>query len=284
LLGIVNSLPLTTAYLWAGKLGLLSYYIFPGDRRTALDNLRLSLAAKSKEDLKAIYRKSLENIGYSVVDVLRFGKLSKDDIRDMVEVSGLEHFDQAYKKSKGVVALTGHISNFELIAAWFGQSGYKSAAVGRKIYDERLNRLLINNRYAMKVLNIDSEAPVKEFLKVLRDGYAVGVLIDQDSRRYRGEFVDFFCKPAYTPIGPILLAWAAKAAVLPLAIIRKSPARYRLTIYPEIAFDYHADREAEIKRVLALATKILEGVIKENPEHWVWMHKRWRTKPGTIEK
>ncbi len=284
LLGFINLLPLKEAYLFAGALAKSAYYIFPSDRRTALSNLRIAFENRSRPDLKSIYKQSLKNIGYSAVDVLRFKKFNRGEIMKMVEVVGLENFDKAYNRGRGIVAVTGHISNFELIAAWFGQAGYKTAAVGRQLYDIRLNRMLIKNRERMNVLCIDSEAPVSRFMRTLRQGYAIGVLVDQDSSRYRGEFVEFFGKPAYTPIGPILLARMAKAAVVPIVIIRKKPMRYSMIIFPELTFDYESDRNEDVKRVLTKVTEILENTIKENPEHWVWMHKRWKTKPKDIEE
>ena len=237
---------------------------------------------KPDEKLKSIYIKSLENIGHSAVDVLRFKKLGRESILNMVEISGLEHFEKAYNRGKGIIAVSGHISNFELIAAWFGQKGYKAAAIGRKIYDERLNKMLIDNRESINVRCIDSEASIKYFLKTLREGYAIGVLVDQDSRRYRGEFVDFFGKPAYTPVGPILLARKADSAVLPMVIIRKAPAKYDLTVFPEIEFNHNSEPVSDIKRVLQECTRILEQTISKNPEHWVWMHKRWKTRPEDL--
>lgn len=282
LLAGINSLPLKTAYAFAGTLGKWTFHLFVKDRETALGNLRMAFAEKTEDELASIYLKSLESIGHSAVDVLRFKRFGAKGIAEMVEVVGLEHFDRAVQRGKGIVAVSGHISNFELVAAWFGQAGYKSAAVGRKIYDDRLNRLLIDNRESTNVRNIDSEAPVTDFLRILRDGYAVGVLIDQDSKRYRGEFVDFFGKPAYTPMGPILLARTAKAALIPIVIIRTAPTKYRMTVFEEVEFDHQAERSVDVKRALAQCTKILEGAIRDNPEQWVWMHKRWNTKPEDV--
>lgn len=283
LLILLNLLPLNAAYNLAGWLGRISVRIFKSDRVTALENLCRAFPDQPEDKLMKIYIDSLQNIAYSAVDVLRFRKFGSEGILNMVEVEGLEHFDRAYDRGRGIVAVTGHISNFELIAAWFGQKGYKTAAVGRKIYDARLNRLLIENREAMKIRCIDSEASIRYFLKTLREGYAIGVLIDQDSLRYRGEFVDFFGKPAYTPVGPILLGRKAKAAVVPMNIMRTAMTCYKLTVHPEIEFDYDADPDDDIRRVLAKCTRVLERVIAEYPEHWVWMHRRWRTRPEDVE-
>ncbi|MBD3170457.1 MAG: hypothetical protein GF307_13315 [candidate division Zixibacteria bacterium] len=283
LLGFINALPLRWAYSLAGLLGRMAYILFPKDRMTALDNLRFAFPEISETKIKKIYEKSLENIGISAVDVLRFRRFGRQGILDMVEVEGLEHFDRAYEKGRGIVAITGHISNFELIAAWFGQSGYKSSAIGRRLYDTRFNRMLVDNREKMRVVNIDSEEHIKVFLKILREGYAVGVLIDQDSTRYRGIFVEFFGKAAYTPVGPVLIARKAKAAVVPIIIVRGEPGKYKMKVYPEIEFDHSISQDDDIHRVLQKCTGILEKSIAENPEQWVWMHRRWKTRPEDLE-
>ncbi|MBD3233058.1 MAG: hypothetical protein GF315_04980 [candidate division Zixibacteria bacterium] len=280
---LANLLPLKIAYGLANLLSILSYHVFPSDRNTAMSNLKTAFPDKDPKQLDLIYRKSLINMGLCAIDVLRFKSLGKNGILNIVEVEGMDDFDRAYQRGKGIAAVTGHISNFELIAAWFGQAGYKASAVGRRIYDQRLNKLLIDNRKATNVKNIDSEEPANVFMRTLREGYAIGVLIDQDSRRYRGEFIDFFGKSAYTPIGPILLARTVKAAVVPLIILRKPDGNYFLKVFPEIKFDYSAERMNDVKKVLADATKVLEQVIRENPEQWVWMHKRWNTRPEDIK-
>jgi len=283
ILGIINLLPLSLAYFFASTMANLSYYILMKDRRTALANLKKVYGTITDSEAKKIYIKSLKNIGYCAVDVLRFKKFGRQGIIDMVECEGLEHFDAAYERGKGIIGITGHISNFELTAAWFGVNGYKAAAVVRKIYDNRLNRLLIENRQAINVRCLDSEAPVKYVLRTLKEGYAIGALIDQDSTRYRGEFINFFGTPAYTPIGSITLARAAKAAIIPLVVLRIAPKKYQIKIFPEIEFDYKEERKTDTIRILKESTKILENVIRDNPEQWVWMHKRWKTQPGDVK-
>ena len=127
LLGFLNALPLRWAYSLAGFLGRTAYRLFPGDKKTALGNLKTAFPNRSNSELTDIYIKSLKNIGHSSVDVLRFKKFGKKNIIKMVDAVGLDHFDRAYQRGKGIAAVTAHISNFELIAAWFGQKGYKAS-------------------------------------------------------------------------------------------------------------------------------------------------------------
>ncbi|MFQ5869721.1 MAG: lysophospholipid acyltransferase family protein, partial [Candidatus Zixiibacteriota bacterium] len=207
LIRFLNSVPRRLALNLGGLLGHLGYYLFPKDRKRSIQNLKFAFGTEfSDSRIKQISRESFKNIGECVVDVFRHRRLGREGIQELVKVEGLEYFDQAYRQKRGMVAITGHISNFELMAAFFSQSGYKVSVVGRKIYDERLNRLLVENREIMGMKDIDADASPKEFMKHLREARVIGVLIDQDSRRFRGVFVNFFGRDAYTPVAPFVIA------------------------------------------------------------------------------
>lgn len=280
LIRLFNALPRRFAIRLGGLLGSLGYYLFPKDRKRSIQNLKFAFGTDfSDSQIKQISRKSFKNIGECAVDVFRHKKLGREGIRELVKIEGLEHFDQAYRQNRGMVAITGHISNFELMAAFFSQSGYEVSVVGRKIYDERLNRLLVENRETMGMKNIDADASPKEFFKHLRQARVIGVLIDQDSRRFRGVFVDFFKRGAYTPVGPFVIAQKTNSPIVPTAIFRNPDYTYTLKVEPAIPFPDTGDEEKDILTVVQQCTDFLEKVIREHPEQWVWMHKRWRTRP-----
>lgn len=264
-----------------GLLGSLGYWLFPKDRKTSIENLQSALGTElGAGELKRISRESFRNVGECAVDVFRHRKLGGEGIRKLVTIEGLEYFDLAYRQGRGLVAVTGHVSNFELIAAFFCALGYKVSVIGRKIYYQPLNRLLIENRQVMGMKNIDSEASPREFIRHLKEGRGIGVLIDQDSRRYRGVFVDFFGKEAYTPVGPFAVARRTGSPVIPMAIFRNPDYTYTLKVGPAIAFPDTGDRERDTILVVQSCTHFLEKTIRAHPEQWVWMHRRWRTRPG----
>jgi KDO2-lipid IV(A) lauroyltransferase len=281
LIRFFNLLPRRTAIRLGGRLGSLGYFLFPSDRRTSIENLQLAFGSEVEPArLRRISKGSFRNVGECAVDVFRHRKLGGEGIRKLVTIEGLEYFDHAYRQGRGLVAVTGHVSNFELIAAFFCALGYEVSVIGRKIYYQPLNRLLIESRQVMGMKNIDSEASPREFIRHLREGRGIGVLIDQDSRRYRGVFVDFFGKAAYTPVGPFIVARKTETPIVPMAIFRKPDYRYTLKVGPAVAFPDTGDKERDTLLVVQSCTNFLEKTIRAHPEQWVWMHKRWKTRPG----
>jgi KDO2-lipid IV(A) lauroyltransferase len=209
-------------------------------------------------------------------------KNNKEEIKDIVEVENLEEFDKAYQKNKGVMAITGHIGNFELLAASIASKGYNISVVGRKLYDERLDRILVDYREKLGVKNISSDAGAKKVLKALNSGEALGVLIDQDTSRVRGIFVDFFGRKAKTPVGPLILALRAGSPIVPIAIIRKNNENHKIIITK--AIEKEKNEKENVVEITQECTKRLEDFIRQNPEQWVWMHERWKSQEDELKE
>ena len=150
--------------------------------------------------------------------------------------------------------------------------------IGREVYDKRLDKLLVENRGAVGVQNIPTTAPTKEVMKALKSGRVLGVLVDQDSFRVRSIFVDFFGKPAKTPVGPFILAQRMGSPIVPLAIIRKDD-NYKIIIKEQIRSQSPEDKEKEVAELAQKGTKFLEEIIRKYPSQWVWMHRRWASQP-----
>lgn len=275
-----NLLPRKNAIFCGKTLGRLAFFLFKDARKTTFLNLKSVFGGvKSEKELKKIAVKVFENIGKNSVDVARFRKLNLSKIEKMIQPEGLKHFDSAYKKGKGVILLTGHIGNFELLGAYLSLKGYKISAVGRDVYDPRLNKLLIRNRESVGVENISSTGDVKKIIKVLRAGRTLGVLADQDSTRVKGTFVNFFGKAARTPVGPAFLHLKLNSPIIPMAILRNETDRYKLIIRPELEFRPTGDRNKDIRNLTQKYTDVLEEIIREHPCQWVWMHRRWKSRP-----
>jgi len=279
LIQVFNILPRKLALMLAGFLGEVWYLVSNKDRQIASTQMKLALGLK-EEKLRSYVRACFEMMIKNLIDAVRMQSWSKKRIGSLVEVEGLEHFESAYNQGKGVIALTGHIGNFELIAAWFAYyKGYKCSVIGRKLYDERFDHMLVAQREHFNVKNIPTDASVKTILETLRNGYALGVLLDQDSRKVRGHFVDFFGRKALTAAGPMYIARKTGSPVVPLAIYRKPDDTYLLKIMPALELEWTDDKENDIINALQKCSKALEALIKHDPVQWVWIHKRWRTRP-----
>lgn len=261
-------------------MGKFAYFLIRGARRKTQHNLKLAFSEEmDAKKLKRLALQVFENVGKNVADAVRLNNMKWEEINRITHIEGLEYFDNAYKMGKGVIALTGHISNFELLAAWFSIKGYKVSVIGRELYDPRLDALLVKNRKSVGLENIPSSTSVKLVVKVLRSGRTLGVLADQDSSRVRGVFVNFFGRPARTPVGPVLLAYKTGSPIVPMAILREEKNKYRIIVKPPIELIFTQDRKKDTKNVTQRYTQVLESIIREYPDQWLWMHDRWKSKP-----
>ncbi len=280
IISLLNFLPRNSAIALGGVLGKLSYFLIAKARRKTQANLKLAFGkAISEKHLKEIACRVFVNLGKNVADAVRLKKMKWEDVGKITEIEGLEYFDQAYQAGKGVIGFTGHVSNFELMAAYFSLRGYKLSVIGREVYDPRLDRLLVKNRESVGLKNIPTSAGVKPLLKVLRSGEFLGILADQDSSRVRGIFINFFGRPARTPVGPVLLAYKTSSPIVPMAIIRIENNRYRIIVKPQVELAFSDNREKDVADTLQKCTDALESIIREYPDQWLWMHDRWRSKP-----
>jgi KDO2-lipid IV(A) lauroyltransferase len=279
LVSFLNFLPRNWAVSLGGFLGKLSYSVIGDARRRTLHNLSLAFGDTLDEvGTRKLARKVFENLGKNVADFVRLKNMKWEDIEKITEIEGLKYFDTAYRARKGVIGFTGHIGNFELMAAYFSLRGYKLSVVGREVYDPRLDRLLLKSRESVGLENIPSSAGIKPILKVLRAGEFLGVLADQDSSRVRGVFVNFFGRPARTPAGPALLAYKTGSSIIPMAIVRTDRNRYKIIVRPPVDLVFSDDREKDIMDVTQRCTQVLESIIREYPDQWLWMHDRWKSK------
>ena len=279
LIAFLNLFPRRPSLFLGANLGKLAYLVLPEARQTIFKNLKTAFPYLDINTCKKISLKVFEGLGQNSTDAVRLQKMSREEINKIVETEGMKHFDEAYRLGRGVMAVTGHIGNFELLAAYFSLRGYKISVIGRELYDPRLNKLLIQSREKMGVQNISSAISVKEILRALNSGRALGVLMDQDSSRVRGIFVNFFGRLARTPVGAVILALRLNCPIVPIAIIQTKKNKYRIIVQQEIKPLPDKNRDENIVYLTQRCTDFLEKVIREYPDQWVWMHKRWRSPP-----
>jgi KDO2-lipid IV(A) lauroyltransferase len=278
---VLNSLPHKSSISLGRFLGKLAYFIIADARKRTQSNLKIAFGQeKDQRELKKLALNVFENVGKNVADAVRLKNMKSEEIEKITKIEGLEYFDNAYKMGKGVIALTGHIGNFELLGTYISLRGYKVSVIGRELYDPRLDVLLVKSRESVGLENIPSSASVKQVIKVLRSGRALGVLADQDSSKVRGVFVDFFGRPARTPVGPVLLAYKTQSPIVLMAIVREKDDKYKIIVKKPIELATSGDKEKDIIETTQKYTKVLESIIREYPSQWLWMHDRWRSKPG----
>jgi KDO2-lipid IV(A) lauroyltransferase len=275
-----NVIPRRLAVFLGACLGLAAWSVLPKDRYKIQRHLSLVFGSSlSTSDKYNVGRDFFVNTGKNLAEIFRFKKHFATEIKPLVTVEGLEEFGAAYKRGKGLIGITGHIGNFELLAAYIASLGYRIAVIGRELYDARLNQMLVDNREALGLTNFSTTESPRTILRWLKSGGALGVLIDTDSTRVRGAFVPFFGRLANTPIGQSLLGLHAGAAFLPMACLRTDDNRYRIIIKREVCISPSGNMEEDACQMTQACTKVLEKIIAENKSQWIWLHNRWHTSP-----
>jgi len=274
-----NTVPRNLAIYIGGWLGLATWKLSLRDQHRTVRHLSLVYGDQlSHREKLMIGRGFFINSGKNMADVLRFKKHYKSQIMPLIEAEGMEHYAAASRRGKGVFGVTGHIGNFELLAAFIQSSGYEVAVIGRELYDPRLDRLLIENRKAVGLTNISTTDSPKRILGWLKQGKVIGVLIDTDSHRIRGDFIPAFGRWSYTPMGQSILAVKTGAALLPTACLRIDNNRYKVIVRPEIKIEPSGDSATDVRNATAACTRALEEIVREHLDQWPWQHNRWRTR------
>ncbi len=284
LMAVVNFLPRRLCLFVGNILGWMAFQLMGKVRFKALNNLERAWGNKlTFREKSGIARRCFINYGRSALDIMRI-QHHYDQIKPNIEVEGLHHFVNAYERGRGIIGFTGHIGNFELLAAYVAREGYKTAVIGRELYDKRLDRLLVQNREAMGMVNVYSSSSPKKILDLLRRGFVFGILIDTDSFRVAGEMMPFFGRPAKTPIAPTQLGLAAKAAFVPSYCLCLPDGRYKIVFEEELVPDSYDRSRENVYRFTCRMNTVLEKIIRRYPDQWIWMHNRWHNRPDNQGK
>jgi len=281
---LVYLLPPKAGLFISKRAGSLAYWILAKYRNIAVDNLRFAFGnEKTEQELRAIARRVFENLAKNAFELISFQKINKYNIDNIVRIRGKEVIDRALRKGKGAIVITGHFGNWELISATIRLKGYKGAVIGRRIYFDKYDRYLNHLRKLQSVDVIYRDESPRKALKVLKANGIIGILADQDVDSVEGVFVDFLGKKAYTPAGPAALAKASGAELIPIVILRDGE-RHTIVCEEPIGLEDTGDKEKDLIANTEKWSKVLESYIRRYPEHWVWMHRRWKTRPDNLIK
>jgi len=275
---LLNTVPRACALFLGCFFGLAAWHLLKREQHRTYRHLTLVFSERLTSDEKRIVgRAFFVNSGKNLADVIRFKKHFATELKDLVDIEGLENFDAAYRRGKGVFGVTGHIGNFELLPVYVASLGYEIAVIGRRLYDQRLDELLVGNRRSFGITNIATTDSPRVMFRWLKGGGAVGVLIDNDSSRVRSMHIPAFNRLSNTPIGQAIIAFKTGAALVPMACLRTEDNRYRIIIRPEIQIDGNLTEKNWVYQSTLMCTRELESIILSCPQQWAWHHNRWRT-------
>ncbi|NOY77677.1 MAG: lysophospholipid acyltransferase family protein [Calditrichaeota bacterium] len=280
----VRLLPREAAFKLFEKLGQFSYYVISDARNKMIAHLTLAFGnQKSPAAIRKMAKETFVNLGRNAVDALRLPIYSLADLEKIVAAEGLDILDQVRRAGRSIILITGHIGSWEVMAGYIAMRGYPLYVVGARLYDPRLDRLLLKMRKSGGYINIPRGGSTKFLLHILHRPNLLGLLMDQDTH-VAGTFVDFFGKPAYTPVGPVILAEKTGAALIPIFIQLDKTYTHRIKILPEFKMVLTGDKRRDVMQNTQGLTKIIEEFIRTVPTQWVWMHERWKTRPEDVEQ
>lgn len=268
---ILKILPRELSFKIGEKLGLILYYLWNRRRHIALNSIKETLSRiilKTDLEPQRISKKVFSNLGRSFVEILRLYSGDRK-ILSTVSFKGLENFYEAKRAGKGIIFLTGHCGNWELMAIAFGARVEPLGVVARPLNNKGLNYIVekIRTRYGNTV--IYKKGAIRHILRYLRENRPIGILMDQSVLKEEGLLIDFLGRPAWTSKMPALIAKKSGARVLP-AFIKHTSAGHIVEIGNPI--ELTGDIREDTKRL----SSPIERFIIENPTEWLWIHRRWK--------
>ena len=281
-LSVLKLLGLLPRWLARGAcevLALGSYYFWPRLRQVGLFNLRLAFPGWTGRARRRVLVRTFRNFGRMLADFASFPRLNRGNIERLIVYDGFEHYERAQAEGRGVIFLTAHFGNWELSSFAHSLYGYPLNFTVRQMDNPLLDALITRYRCLSGGRPIEKNEFARRALQSLKQGEAVGVLIDTNMLPAEGIFVDLFGRLACTTSAPARLARKTGAAlVLGLAIWDSKLRKYRLRFEP-VPWIEHEDAEEEIRLNTAHFTRLIEDYIRRYPDQWLWVHRRWKTRP-----
>ncbi|MES1260748.1 MAG: lysophospholipid acyltransferase family protein [Acidobacteriota bacterium] len=253
--------------------GLLDTVV-PRLRQTAEKNLTFAYPHKDAAWRRATIDGVYASIGRLLVALARFPEITPANVGDWIRYEGFEHYEQAKARGKGILFATAHLGNWELSAYAHALLTEPMNVVVRPLDNPHIDRLVETRRALSGNKLLSKRDFARAILHALRGNEPVGILVDQNAAADNGVFVPFFGKPACTNLTFAKLAGRSGAAVIPgFALWSADERKYVLRFYPEV--EISGDPEVDTARVQAA----IETAIREYPEQWLWIHRRWKTRP-----
>lgn len=285
----MRSVPLPFAYWCARRGGDLLHLVDGRHRRIAHANLRARLTDEhgnppDEREVRRITRGVFRHLVANGVEMLLLPDLlAARGFDALVEETGAEHLRAAAESGQGAIFVTGHVGNWEVMGAACGEIGVESLSVYRPLDNPLLDRWVRDLRARSHQRVVPKHGAVRHLVRELRRGGVVAVLFDQDARSH-GVFAPFFGVPSSTIPTPAELALRTGAAIIPGFAIREgSTFRFRQWFDAPLEIESTGDRAADVVAIMTELNRRLEAVVRQHPEQWLWVHRRWKTPPPEPE-
>jgi KDO2-lipid IV(A) lauroyltransferase len=264
-----------------GAIGWLAFQCLGRLRKAGWRNLELAFPQKTGPEREQILRAVYRNLGHLLAEFCQMAHYTPEQASRFIRYEGLENYLEARDRGKGVLVLTGHLGAWELSSFYHALMGYPMGMVIRRLdnplVDEFVNR--IRCLHGNRVVHKDDFA--RGLIGSMRAGETVGILMDTNMTPPQGVFVPFFGVLACTASGMARIALKTGAAVVPGFLLwEEQEQKYVLRFGEALELIHTADPEADTIANTALFTSVIEQYVREYPEQWLWMHRRWKTRPA----
>lgn len=220
---------------------------------------------------RVIARGAFQNVTIGALELLWFSRRGKPELERAVEVKGLDRYHDVRRQGRGVVAVTAHLGNWDILACSQAAAGVPLTVVTKALSSPRLNQIWMQSRLTSGLRLLPPRGSIKQIVKSLRQGEVVGLVVDQrTSKEEGGELIPFFGKNAWTTLAPAVVAARTNAALIPVFSYRQSDGTHVVHIGNEI------ERGLSSRATMARVNKLLERWIRNHAEQWLWLHERWR--------
>jgi len=280
--GWVAVTPRRLALAVAAALGRLAFAAGGAARDGAVGRLK-DVLGYDDPDAVVVARAMYRHFALDLIDLMVFGGWRRRYLGRAVRVEGFERLDEAMAAGHGVVGLTAHLCNWELLGGYVASRFGGMAVLAHPAYDALFNTILVNYRRRWRVQTIYRTEPAAGALSWVRGGGFLGVLADQDIPDMPWVTVDFMGRPARTPLGPAVLARRTGAPLLPMYIFREKDNNYRVVIESALRKSAAVNVNRALTEDTAAWSAVVGSWVRAHPEQWVWVHARWRREGGEAD-
>jgi KDO2-lipid IV(A) lauroyltransferase len=276
----VATMPRGASWRLAELLGGVWYRLDARHRAIALGNLERAWGDElSKNEREIIARRNFAHLARVMLEVLYLRKMNSANVDRFATFVGVEHFFTALDRGRGLLVLTSHFGNWELMALAFSLKYRPVHLVVRPLDNPFLDGLISGIRCRGGNRLIAKRGSVRTVLRLIKDGEAIALLIDQNVDWYEGVFVPFFKDFACTTKTLAVMALRTEAPVVPVYNVRQPDGRYKVVFEPEVSLVRTGNKTTDVEESTALFNRIIESYVRRDPEQWFWVHRRWNTRP-----
>jgi Kdo2-lipid IVA lauroyltransferase/acyltransferase len=276
---IAQVLPLKCALFIGDRIGDLFYFVIRSRRKVALDNLAHAFPEKNESERRKILWRNYQHFGRVMIEFARMPLLQRETILQTIPIHNKEYIDELIKQDKGVLIFSGHFGNWEYLAATMANVGLPLYCVFKEQKNLTIDQVIKQYRMGIGLLPLKVKGgAARGIITAIKEKAMILILIDQDSGK-RGVFIDFFGRPASTTDGPATVLTRYKVPAIMAFAIRGKNGLLEIYLEKFPSSEQFSDDEAGHAQFIKHYNRLLEKYIRQYPEQWFWLHRRWKTQP-----